>query len=83
MNLKLVEDWRDARKWISTKCMALAGAVQAAWLYIPADMKASVPPSLVGAVTIGLLALGVAGRVIQQAPAAPTADAAAAEDAPK
>lgn len=68
--LKLVEDWRSARKWLSVKCMALAGALQSTWLFIPDDMKTSVPPGLVGKVTLGLLILGLLGRLFQQEPTA-------------
>ena len=78
MAFQLVENWRSARKWISLNCMTLAGAVQGAWVYIPADMKSTVPPNLVGGVTIALLVLGVLGRFIQQSPSA----APVTEDAP-
>ena len=47
--------------------MALAGAVQGAWLYLPDDMKASIPHNLVSNVTIALLVLGVIGRVTKKA----------------
>ncbi len=67
--IELVEGWRCAHKWVSTNCMVLAGALQGAWLYIPPDMKASVPPKLVAGVTIALLVLGVIGRMFKQGPA--------------
>lgn len=64
--VKLVEDWRKAHKWLSTQCMTLAAAVQGAWLYIPDDMRQSIPSKLVTGVTIGLMLLGVVGRLIKQ-----------------
>jgi hypothetical protein len=66
MKLNLVEDWKDAWKWISVNCMVLAGAIQGAWLYIPEDMKQSLPPHLVTGVTIALLFIGVGGRLTKQ-----------------
>lgn len=73
--IQLVADWRSARKWLSVKCMALAGALQGAWMYVPDEMKTSVPPGLVGKVTLGLLVLGLLGRLLQQEPiAAPAAE---------
>jgi len=46
--------------------MALAAAIQGAWMFIPEDMKTTIPPNLVQAVTVGLLALGIAGRLVKQ-----------------
>ena len=67
MKRELVEDWNQAWKWASVNCMALAAAVQGAWLYIPNDMKASIPQKLVSGVTIALLVLGVIGRLTKKA----------------
>jgi len=66
MKFNLVDDWRDAWKWISLNCMVAAGAIQGAWLYIPDDLKQSLPPHLVSGITVALLALGVAGRLKKQ-----------------
>lgn len=63
---ELVAEWRHAWKWISVNCMVAAGAIQGAWLFIPDDMKASIPPGVVQMVTIGLLCLGVIGRLKKQ-----------------
>lgn len=64
--MKLVEDWKDCYKWMSVNCMVVAGSIQGAWVYIPDDLRASVPQKLVTAITIGLLALGVIGRLLKQ-----------------
>lgn len=47
-------------------CMTIAGAVQASWLFIPDEMKASLPLDIVQSVTIALMVLGVAGRLVKQ-----------------
>lgn len=64
--MKLVDEWKQCWKWLSVHCMTLGAAIQGAWLYIPEDMKQSMPPQLVTVVTIALLALGVFGRLIKQ-----------------
>ena len=64
--MKMVEDWQKAYKWFSVRAMVLASAIQGAWIYIPDDMRATIPHSFVSIATIALLCLGVAGRLIQQ-----------------
>lgn len=64
--MKLIDEWKSAWKWLSVQAMVLAGSIQGAWLFIPDDMKASIPKNVVEGVTIALLVLGVAGRVVKQ-----------------
>ena len=64
--MKLIDNWKDAWKWLSVHCMVLAGSIQGAWLYIPDDMRQSIPSKLVTGLTIGLLMLGVIARLIKQ-----------------
>ena len=64
--MKLIPDWKSAPRWFSTQAMALAGIVQAAWLGIPDDMKASVPQEWVAALTGALMVLGIVGRLVDQ-----------------
>jgi hypothetical protein len=64
--MTLVDDARSAWRWISMQSMVVAGAIQGAWLFIPEDLKSSVPPNIVQAVTLALLAFGVAGRLVKQ-----------------
>ena len=66
MSLKLVDDAKNAWSWVSMWCMTIAGAVQGAWMFLPDEMKASVPANIVQWVTGGLLVLGVAGRLVKQ-----------------
>ena len=70
MKLHLVDNWRKALSWFSVQCMLVAGAIQGAWVFIPEDMKHSIPPDIVSRTTIALLAMGVFGRVIKQSPPA-------------
>lgn len=66
MKIRLVEDWKQAWKWLSINCMALAAAVQGAWLYIPEDMRQSIPNKYITGVTFALMVLGVLGRLVRQ-----------------
>jgi len=64
--MKLIDDAKDAWKWFSVQAMTLALAIQGAWEVIPADMKTSIPSQYVTYVTLGLLVLGIAGRLVKQ-----------------
>ena len=63
---RLVPNWRKAWRMLSVQAMAVAGAIQAAWAVLPDDMKSTIPPTLVQWLTLGLLALGIAGRLVDQ-----------------
>jgi hypothetical protein len=64
--IKLIHNWRQCWRMVSVQAMTLAGAIQGSWLFIPEDMKASIPSTVVQWVTLALLGLGVAGRLVQQ-----------------
>lgn len=64
--MRLVDDARRWWRWFSVQAMVLAGAIQGAWLFIPDDMKSSIPPTVVQWTTIVLLVMGVAGRLVKQ-----------------
>lgn len=66
MKLKLIENWRNAWKWFSVHAMVYAAAIQGAWLQVSDDMKSHVPSYLISGLTITLLILGIAGRVLKQ-----------------
>ncbi len=64
--MKLIDNWRKAYRMLSIQAMAFATAIQGAWMFIPEDMKASIPPTVVQWVTMGLLAFGIVGRLVDQ-----------------
>lgn len=64
--MKLVDDWKDSWKWISTNCMMVATALQGTWLALPDDMKIELPKHLVNIMTIVVLVAGFAGRLVKQ-----------------
>lgn len=69
--MKLVDDVRSAWRWISVQAMVAAGALQTAWEVLPPDLKSGIPPKLVTWITVGLLILGIAGRLVKQTPEQP------------
>lgn len=64
--MKLIANWKKAWRMLSVQAMALAGAVQGAWMFIPDGMRSSIPANVVQGVTIALLVLGVVGRLVDQ-----------------
>ena len=66
MKIELVDDASRFWKWASVRAMLLAGAVQGAWAAFGDDLKQNVPHWLVTAITLGLLAAGIAGRLVKQ-----------------
>lgn len=62
----LVENAGSAWRWISVQAMALAGAVQAAWLSVPDSLRSSIPSEWVQYLTLGLVVLGIVGRLVKQ-----------------
>jgi hypothetical protein len=63
---RLVENWHSAWRWFSLQAMALTAAVQAGWAALPDDLRAHFPARAVTAVSVGLLLLGIAGRLVRQ-----------------
>lgn len=66
--MKLVDDAKRWWTWLSMQAMIIAGAIQASWLFVPDDMKVSIPANVVQVATLVLLGLGVMGRVVKQKP---------------
>jgi len=68
ITIKLVDDWRAAWKWFSVQAMGLSVVMLGAWEVLPSDLKATLPEDLVRFLAIGLLSMGIAGRVVDQKP---------------
>lgn len=64
--MKLVDDIRHAWKWFSVQAMAASAAVQAVWVGLPPDLKNHFPATIVTALSVGLLVVGIVGRLIKQ-----------------
>lgn len=64
--LEIIPEWRDAYKWVSINCMVVAAALQATWVSLPANLVSKVPEPYVHLVTMGILVLGIIGRILKQ-----------------
>lgn len=64
--MRLVHNAKQAWRWFSLQSMAMAIAIQAAWVNLPDDMRAPIPSKYVAALTIAILILGAIGRLVDQ-----------------
>lgn len=64
--MKLIDNWRQCWRMFSVQAMTLATAIQGAWMFIPPQLQASIPPGWVKCITISLLVLGILGRLVDQ-----------------
>mgnify|MGYP003644260540 CR=1 FL=1 len=67
--MKLIPNWKNAVKMYSVRAMAAAASLQAAWLTMPDDIKATLPsstPKVLGFSLIVLMIVGIFGRLISQ-----------------
>lgn len=64
--MKLIDEVGKAWRMFSVQAMFLAGAIQAAWMTLPSDLVAQVPDQIRSGVTLALLGLGIAGRLVKQ-----------------
>lgn len=64
--MKLIDEWRRAWRWFSMQAMVAVAAIQGAWAAIPDDLKRHFPGRLITAVSVGLLLLGIGGRLVRQ-----------------
>lgn len=64
--MKLIPEARRAWRMFSVQANTLALSVLGAWQAMPEDLKAMLPPSLAYWCAMGLMVLGIVGRLIQQ-----------------
>ena len=62
----MIAEWRQAWRWFSMQAMLLSGAVQAAWVALPADLKQYLPSWLGLVLSLSVLVLGLGGRLVRQ-----------------
>lgn len=67
--MKLVPDWKSAWRWTSVHAMSAALAIQATWMGLPPNLQAHISERDAHVLTIAVLALGIVGRVRDQASA--------------
>ena len=64
--MKLVYNWRNSWRWYSQLAATGAVAIQGAWVMLPPDLAAQAPQWAVHAATVGILVLGILGRLVDQ-----------------
>ena len=64
--MKLIDNWRQAWRFVSVQAMALALTLQGVWINLPDDLRAHIPDKVALSVTAGILVLGLIGRQFQQ-----------------
>lgn len=64
--IKLIDEWHKAWRWFSVQAMGLAIALQGAWAAVPDSLQVAVPHGIVTGITMTLLVLGIAGRMVDQ-----------------
>jgi hypothetical protein len=64
--MTLVEEWKGAWRWVSMQAMAATMAIQMVWTGLPDDLKRHLPEKLVTALSLGLLLVGICGRLVRQ-----------------
>jgi hypothetical protein len=64
--MKLIEEWRLAWRWFSMQAMVAVAALQGGWAAVPDDLKQHFPARLVTSLSVGLLLLGIGGRLVRQ-----------------
>jgi hypothetical protein len=62
----MISNWKSAWRWFSVQAMALQGAAASAWLMVPDDMRAAVPPDMLATGAVVLAVLGIMGRLVDQ-----------------
>lgn len=66
IKLKLVQDWKEAHKWLSVHLFGLLAAASGAWYALPPDLKAAIPTQYVSIASCALAVLGIVARVTDQ-----------------
>jgi hypothetical protein len=70
-----VENWRDCWKWISFQCAAATGSASMAFVMLPSDWKTPFVVNCYATAIAVVSYLGNYGRLIQQTPQPPKAEA--------
>ena len=69
--MKLIDEWKSAWKMFSVWAMAAAAAIQGAYIAMPDALQQLIPHEWMHYLSLTLMVLGIAGRLIQQSPADP------------
>lgn len=66
LNMELLPDWKEAWRWASMRCMAVAMALQGTWVFLPDDLRERAPEEVITGMTLFILFFGFVGRIFQK-----------------
>lgn len=66
--MKLHQDWKRAYRWFSVQAMSVTATFLVVWALLPEKMQDAFSPTELKLMAASVLALGVAGRLIDQKP---------------
>jgi hypothetical protein len=66
--MTLITDWKKSLSFYCMQAMAACASMQVAYLAMPAEAKATIPSNTLQYATIGVLVLGMVGRILSQDP---------------
>lgn len=69
--MKLIDEWKSAWRMFSVQAMALSASIQGAYIALPDTFQSYIPHEWMHYASIGLLVIGVLGRLIDQTPSTP------------
>lgn len=69
--MKLIDEWRQAHKWLSVQIPAINAAFLLVWSQLPQKFQDVLPVPVVIGIAVFLLVAGVFGRVVDQTPKEP------------
>lgn len=64
--MKLVDDWKKCLGWFSVQLPAINAAFLLTWSQLPTKFQDALPLPWVIGIAVGLLVLGVIGRLVKQ-----------------
>lgn len=64
--MKLIDEAKHAWRMFSVQAMTAAGAIQGAWVVLSPEQKAAIGNTTLAGITLGLLVLGIVGRLVKQ-----------------
>lgn len=68
--MKLIEDWKDAWRWFSIWAGTVGSAMAATYAVMYEQLKETIPPQWMAALTAAVFIAGMVGRIIDQKPRA-------------
>jgi hypothetical protein len=66
--MKLIDDWKAAWRLLSVQANTIGIAVSGTYMTLYDQLKNTLPPKVMAAITGGVFLLGIIGRMVSQTP---------------